>query len=83
MWFILQVLEHTDDTIKCVDRLTVTSLTGLSEVYQKRGRSMRNNEMEWHRMYLYAITAQVGDWAREMGRVTSVTPRANDDIYSL
>ena len=56
---VSEVLEWTSEDMTSMDRLTVSALTGLSEIYQKRGRSMRNNELEWHRMYLYAITSQV------------------------
>jgi hypothetical protein len=51
------ILEHSSEHANR-DKLMVMCLSGLSEVYTKRGRTMRHNEMEWHRMYMHAITSQ-------------------------
>lgn len=53
-----KVLIHTDQKAKDRDKNVIISLVGLSEIYSKRARSMRNNELEWHRMYMHAISSK-------------------------
>ena len=53
-----KVISHTDVKVKERDKNVITSLIGLSEVYSKRARSMRNNELEWHRMYMHSISSK-------------------------
>ncbi len=37
----------------------VIALLGLAEVYTKRGRSLRYNELEWHRMHMHAVSSKL------------------------
>ena len=53
-----KVLIHTDEKVRDRDKNVIMSLAGLSEIYSKRARSMRSNELEWHRMYMHAISAK-------------------------
>ena len=36
----------------------LSALQGLAEIYVKRSRRARNNDLEWHRMHVHAITAK-------------------------
>ncbi len=50
------ILENEDELV--VSRPAVAALLGLAEVFTKKGRSVRNNEMEWHRMYIQALASE-------------------------
>ena len=49
------ILESEDELV--LNRPAVTSLLGLAEVFTKKGRGVRHNDMEWHRMYIQAISS--------------------------
>ena len=49
------ILENEDEL--ALNRPAVTSLLGLAEVFTKKGRGVRHNDMEWHRMYIQAISS--------------------------
>ena len=49
------ILENEDELV--LNRPAVTALLGLAEVFTKKGRGVRHNDMEWHRMYIQAISS--------------------------
>ena len=50
-----RILENEDELV--LNRPAVTALLGLAEVFTKKGRGARHNDMEWHRMYIQAISS--------------------------
>ncbi len=50
-----RILQNEDEL--ALNRPAVTALLGLAEVFTKKGRGARHNELEWHRMYIQAISS--------------------------
>ena len=50
-----RILENEDEL--ALNRPAVTALLGLAEVFTKKGRGVRHNDLEWHRMYIQAISS--------------------------
>ena len=53
-----KILTHTDQRVKDRDKNVTSALVGLSEIYSKRARSKRSNDLEWHRMYMHSISSK-------------------------